>query len=537
VSTQAHPVAPARPAAATGRAARRSRLPLLAAGAALISGFTLLRGGAPFDEGLILQAARRVTEGQVPYSDFQWAYGPAHAYLLGGWFELFGPSLMSWRILRLLCDAGVAVAVYVLARREAPPWLALTAWLTAACAMAQPTSATPFPFALLAVLLALALTTREAQRGGASLAAGLLTAAGAAWRLDFAIYGAAAVAVAILLRQAPRPARLRALGAYLATFAGATFLVYLPFLIATGPADLYDELIGISLRERSYWTLPFPLTYDGPFHLWPPSDLLRDGKDLLGYEVPPVLVAGLVLAALALALRFLRDRRLPPAWAGLFVLGAGEYLYLRSRTDEFHVTPLLVVLAALIPGAATWAWRAGRYRPLGAVLGTVLALLFLYGAANRLSALLLPPHLERLHLDVADGAKVPPGEARALPRMVREVKRRVPPGEPIYAATRRSDLIRFNQPLIYVLTNRDNPIPQDFGIQTTAARQRRIVSVLGRVRPRVVVRWTDPSSAGREQNLRGRPSGVRLVDRYLAARYRRVARYGYYDILAPRPAG
>jgi hypothetical protein len=506
-------------------------------GAALISGFTILRGGGPFDEGVILQAARRIAEGQLPYVDFRWAYGPAHPYVLGGWFKLFGPSLMSWRVLRVLCDGGVAVAVYVLARREAPPWLALGAWLTAACAMAQPTSATPFPFALLAVLLALAVATREPQGRGAAAAAGLLTAAGAAWRLDFAIYGAAAVGAAILLRQASRAARLRALGAYLAVLAAATFVVYLPFLIAGGPAKLYDELIGTSLRERDYWTLPFPFTYNGPLHLWPPSALLRAGKDLLGYELPLVLVAGLLLAAAALALRFVRDRRIPPEWAGLFVLGLGEYLYLRSRTDEFHVTPLLIVLAALLPAAATWAWRAARGRPLAALLGAALGLLLLYGTANRLSALLLPPHLERLHLDVADGARVSPTEARALPRMVHEVKRRVPPGEPIYAVTLRSDLIRFNQPLIYVLTDRDNPTGQDFGLQTSAAKQRKIVSVLRRVRPRAVVRWTDPASAGREQNLRGRSSGSRLVDRYLAARYRRVAREGYYEILVPRPGG
>jgi dolichyl-phosphate-mannose-protein mannosyltransferase len=525
-----------------GMPAERSRPhPLLLlglfAGAALVSGFTIRRGGAPFDEGLVLQAARRVAEGQVPYSDFQWAYGPAHPYLLGAWFKLFGGSLLSWRVLRVACDAGVAVAVYVLARRQAPPWLALVAWLTAACAMAQPTSAIPFPFALLFVLIALAVATREPQGRWTPLAAGLATTVAAAWRLDFALYGVAAVAVAVLLRRAPRPDRLRGLGGYLATFGVTTLVLYLPFAIATGPADLYDALIGTTLRERDYWTLPFPVTYHGPLSLWPPGDLLRDGKDLLGYEVPLALVVGLVLAAAALLLRFLRERHVPSLWGGLFVLGIGDFLYLRSRSDEFHVTPLLVTLAALLPAAAWWAWRAYRGRPLAGLLGAVLALLLLYGVANRLSALVLPPRLASLDLPVADGAKVPPAEARALPHMVREVQRRVPPGDPIYAVTLRSDLVRFNQPLIYVLTERDNPTSQDFGIQTGAGAQRRIVGTLRRVRPRVVVRWTDPTSVRREQNLRGRPSGSRLLDHWLAARYRRVASYGSYEILAPRGGG
>jgi hypothetical protein len=35
-------------------------------GAAVISGFTILREIDPFDEGLMLQAARRVAAGQTP---------------------------------------------------------------------------------------------------------------------------------------------------------------------------------------------------------------------------------------------------------------------------------------------------------------------------------------------------------------------------------------------------------------------------------------------------------------------------------------
>src|SRR4051794_41961080 len=71
--------------------------PLLFAGGALISAFTIRQGIDPFDEGLVLAAARRVTEGQVPYADFTWAYGPAQPYLLAGLFKLFGLSLIQWR--------------------------------------------------------------------------------------------------------------------------------------------------------------------------------------------------------------------------------------------------------------------------------------------------------------------------------------------------------------------------------------------------------------------------------------------------------
>ena len=94
--------------------------------------------------------------------------------------------------------------------------------------------------------------------------------------------------------------------------------------------------------------------------------------------------------------------------------------------------------------------------------------------------------------------------------------------------------MRINDPLIYVLTERDNPARQDFGLQTGAPAQRAIVAVLERSRPRVIVRWTDPISVVREPNARGRPTGIHIVDRWVAAHYRLAERHGYYDVLVLR---
>src|SRR3982751_2105836 len=87
---------------------------LLFAGGALVSAFTIRQGIDPFDEGLVLAAARRVSGGEGPYAEFTWAYGPAQPYLLAGLFKVFGLSLLQWRVLRVLADAGVALVVYVL---------------------------------------------------------------------------------------------------------------------------------------------------------------------------------------------------------------------------------------------------------------------------------------------------------------------------------------------------------------------------------------------------------------------------------------
>ena len=488
------------------------------AGAVAVSAFSILRGIDPFDEGLALQAAARITDGQLPYHEFTWAYGPGQPYLLAGLNELFAPSLLAWRIVRVLVNGAVTVVVYVVLRKRVGTLPALGGALVTACAMAQPISANPFALALLFALLAVAAATRDEPR---PLAAAVFTALAAAWRLDFGIYAGLACIVALAVRRDGRAVLL-----YGAVAAGGALLAYLPFLIATGPADMWDALVATGLRDREYWTLPFPLEYDGGFDVWPPGTLAHDLKDLLSFYVPLLLVIGLAVAAVAV---FVRRRELSPLWAALLVLGGCFLLYLNSRTDAFHETPLLVTLALLLPILAL-----GARREIAVPALAILALLGTYVVANRADALLDPPELERLHLEVADGVKAEPADAQALPRAVATVRELVPPGDPIYVVTLRSDLVRIGNPLFYVLADRPNLMDTDFDLQTSAADQQEIVDELEASPPRAIVRWTDPDSARAEDNKRGESSGSRILDDYLARAYRERASFGYYVVLEPR---
>jgi 4-amino-4-deoxy-L-arabinose transferase-like glycosyltransferase len=508
----------------------RLALVLFAAGLA-ISAFTILRRVDPFDEGIALQAARRVMQGQVPHRDFLWAYGPADPYLMAGLFKLFGVSLLDWRILRVLSDAASAVAVFVLARRLGGVRLALVAWLAAACAFAQPTSANPQAEAFAFVLWALVAVTGDEEPGTGLLAgAGVLTALAAAWRPDFGAYAVLACGAALLLRPGARPRRLAIWGG--CTLAGV-LVVYVPLLVAVGPHDLYEGLIGTSAREGSYWRLPFPVHYRGPLPLWPPGQFVKRLKDVLVYYVPLLLVIGLAIGIAVGAWRWAREQRLPWQTAAVAVLGVVTLAYLLSRTDDLHTAPLLAVVVALLAGATAWLAAGGR-RSLAAVPLVVLLLLTAYGLSNRLSALFLPPKLATIHVAIADGVKDTPANAAALGRVVPLVDRLVPPGGYIYVAPRRSDLVRLNDPALYALTERNNPLRQDFGLQTSPMAQQRIVDVLRRTQPKAIVRWTDPISSQPEPNKRGRSSGSRILDQYIDASYRVLERDGFYTVMVPR---
>jgi hypothetical protein len=519
---------------AAGHLRRRPRLAALTYGwrlaallfvaGVLISGFTILRHIDPFDEGVALEAARRVMQGQVPHRDFLWAYGPADPYLTAGLFKLFGVSLLDWRILRVISDAASALAVFVLARRLAGTKLALLAWLAAACAFAQPTSANPAAEAFAFGLWALVLLTGEDEPGsGRLIGAAALTAACAAWRPDFGGYAALACLAALALRSGPR---WRRLAVYLGATVAITALIYLPLAIAVGPHDLYEAIVVHSTQQGSAWRLPFPLHFRGGFPFWPPGR----AHDALVFYIPLLLVIGLALSAV---LSLLRRWELPRRLGALFVLGACALLYMLSRTDDLHTSPLLAAVVVLL-AAVTAATVDRRVAVLPLV---VLLLLALYGVSNRVSALVRPPHLVTVHLAVADGVKDTPANAHSLERVVPLVRRLVPSGGYLYVAPRRSDLVTLNNVTLYVLTERNDPVDVDLSTQSRPAAQRRIVAVLARVRPRAVVRWTDPLSSRPEPNSRGRSSGSHILDHWLARNYRLLQRDGYYDVMVPRAGG
>ena len=533
--------------------ADRTRTLLLFAGAALISGVTMLEAIQPNDEGLMLQAAARIADGQVPYRDFWWFYPPGQPYLLAGLWELFGPSLLPWRVLRVLCDAGVAVLVWALARRAgASQRLALAAWLAAALAMAYPSGPHPFPPTLAMCLGALLLMERRPALAGA------LAGLAAFWRIEFAAY----LALGILLAYALRPtagsegvrARARPALGFTSAAAAVAAVLYVPVVAAAGLSDSFDLLVRYPVEDfGDYQSLPFPLDYDGPLNTSSIGGFLADSAEpLLLFYLPLVLVLGLAGSLVALGLGIERSRWWQAVPACVFAIGMAHYQV--TRPDAFHTAPLAVMASVL----STWAITRVREKttekranshspgekralhrvvPLAAsvLAGTALAYAVLEGADRRW--LELRADRAELRLPAADGVRVSTSAREPLERAVEYVRRNTRPGEPIYVATRRSDLVTAGAPLLYVLADRPNPTRYDIaapGVITTAPVQREIVRELERSDTRLVVRWTDPVSAAREPNKAGESSGVRLLDAHLARAYRRVARFGSYVMLERR---
>src|SRR4051812_8393568 len=209
---------------------------LLTLGAALAA-FTILRGIEPHDEGLMLAAGERIADGQWPYRDFWTNYLPGQALLLGGLSKVFGPSLLAWRIVRVLVAAVGALLAERLVHQEAGPRWALAAWLAGAAAFAWPLNAGPTAPAL---ALALAALLARGRDGG--------VLAGVAFIFRPEIGVAAAIGVAI------RGDARRVLMA----FAVVAAAMLAPFVLVA-PGDFADQVIGF-LKIQHLQRTPFPLS-------------------------------------------------------------------------------------------------------------------------------------------------------------------------------------------------------------------------------------------------------------------------------------
>jgi hypothetical protein len=313
--------------------------------AAALSGFTILREISPHDEGLMLQAGSRIAHGQWPYRDFWTNYMPGQPLVLAVLQQIFGASLLAWRVVRTLTDATVALLAYRLARRRAPESYALAAWLAVAGAMAFPTGPGPNPPALALAFGALLAARRRPALGG------VLAGIACLFRLEIGV--AAIIGVAL---EAPIGARARSA----AIGAGCGVVVLAPFFLA-GPGAMWHDTLGF-YGIQGLQRLPFPLGFHGP---------LRPSK-LIEFYIPLILVIGLALWALAAALRMgprppvyaraalgggitatiHRPARIDPSSLSLVPLALVGLAYLIGRTDVYHLVPLAAVLPVMLAQAA-----------------------------------------------------------------------------------------------------------------------------------------------------------------------------------------
>ena len=498
------------------------------------------------DEGLMLQAAARISHGEVPYRDFWWFYPPGQPYLLALVWKLHGPSLVDWRIIRALSNATVGLLVWRLALRRSGQVPSLFAWAVAIFAVSSATGPHPYPIAMALALGSLLCLEKRPW------VAGILLGVVAAWRIEFAAYLGLGSALGLIIRGSS----LRVFMGWLGGAVGAATLLYLPVVAAAGGSKSWDLLVRYPVLEFSkYQTLPFPLVWDGGGN--------SQGVDLVAqfvsYHMPLSLIIGLGSSLLALILSR-RDGRWIEVATGVFAIGMANYLVVRA--DAFHTGPLAImdaVLGAWAVGAVVdvrrqRAWSVSPqfgWRARVALLSSTVAVAALGWSLvdtvwKREREVREARHARVIEIPVADGVKELPetrcslrgepvqlcslADLEAAASWVRQNS-----SGPIYVATKRSDWITAGAPLFYVLSGRGNVTAYDIaapGVLTSAKVQTEIISNLAETGA-TVVRYEAGITAAPEPNQAGKSTGIKLLDQWLAANYKEVARFGVWVVLQP----
>jgi hypothetical protein len=350
----------------------------------------------------------------------------------------------------------------------------------------------------------------------------------------------------------------RVLAGAVAIGVGAAIVAGAPFawLLAAGGRRAVNSLLVWPLLGTRAADLPWPPLLPGPMPVGPDPPLTMERLAHATGSWPfyfPLLALALVAWRLAAVKRpggalSPRERA-----AGLWLLcvGAALFVYANGRTDYHHVLPLLTISLLVAALALCGGLRSEEEdeRPstreeLRRITGLAAFLLGL--------GLLLPPPLENLARtptpdDLRVGELPGPRGAGIYPdipfgsryaRIIFALQRLVPPDGHFFSGTPRHDLFLTNDVMLYFLAERDAGTYYwclDAGVTTTEPVQREMVQELEANHVPTVVLYQ--IARNEEGNEGARSSGVKLLDDYLATRYRLLPmptpnpRLHFYDLL------
>ncbi len=311
-----------------------------------------------YDEGIYLDGALRILQGQAPYRDFFVLTGPGTFWLQAAVFKLLGVSFQSGRVLVILELSIMAACVFVLVRRLANAWVGAVA---AAVFLVRVGVQHPMinlnhrwdsaTFALLALAAVIHASERPEGRRAIALAASAgASSAAAAWCTPTVALAGILLAAWFAVRAHTRRHAL----AFCGGVAGVSLAAFL-WLASQGALwPMIHHLVWTGSNYGAANRFPYGGIIGGYSNLFA-------GVGGIEWAVRAVIVTYLALPALLPVLSiggwtiyFLRNFRAPSelrrevALLLLFsvVMVAGTY----PRMDLDHLTNILAVL--IVPAAA-----------------------------------------------------------------------------------------------------------------------------------------------------------------------------------------
>lgn len=510
-----------------------------------------------YDEGLIVFAAQRVLDGEVPYRDFWGMYTLGQFYAVAALFWLFSPTILIEQLFSVATRAGITAIVFLWARKLGAGGYAYAAWLIVLLMFAG-LGFHGFPLHQ-ALLLSLVSTyvmlpaCDAAQPGRRLAAAGFCAGLAALFRHDIGFYLLAAQALALGFivfgagAQARHGRTARLAGMLLALGAGA-LAVIVPaaiFLLAQVPIrDIWFNLFyAPAVIYPAVRGLPFP-ALPNPLALWSGAVPLQLLSEAAGVYLPFVAApaAFIYLAATRGAHGSHARIRFGILLLALFALIASTKGLVRVSTVHFVQSTIPAVVIACVLFA-----RVGGAMPrrAAAVVATAVLGCAIVAATAREALINVSQNLDLvralrnetgLRLGLPRICAPPPGIPRArcyVPngedaQVIALIRSRTQPGEPIYVGLRRHDRVFVNNILMYFLAERPSVTKWHEvhpGIHTSAPVQLEMIEEFKARNVRLLVLshgWEEV----RENNGSSVSSGVTLLDDYIRANFTETDRIG-----------
>lgn len=404
---------------------------------------TFRLGIIPADEGFAALTPLRLLQGERPYLDFWWLYGPTGLALNAGLYRIFGVSLITLRLAGVAAGYAALLLCWRIARRfVSPGWAGVAA--TAALALYRlPTYNYNHMYAAVVGLLALecALRARETGRAGWWAGAGALVGLLCSFKFNVGVQAGAAVALFAWI--AARDGRRRALAhfaeAWLAVLV-AQNVALLAWLGWDALPAIYGPQFAVAAEKMTAWALWSNLAASVP------RSLSREGIRqayylalfLLPVVVPPAAwwVARHERPEARDAVRLLALYS-PAVYVQAFIVADPS----GSTGDNaaLLITSLLLLVYVLGRWAGARRGKTGRVLALGAAVAVVAVV---YGGA--LVRYATPGKYDyALTLARARGVLVSPTYAANLEGAVRFLQAYVPEGEAIAAVPWAGEMLAF----------------------------------------------------------------------------------------------
>lgn len=226
--------------------------------------------GGMNDEALVIQAARRILEGELPYRDFDMLYTPGSMGLTALWMAIAGPSMEAMRWLMCCCAGALTATIFLVSARVLPsPWRFLPPILFMVSGYSEWPILSYHWFAILALLICVyhALLWEEMRRDVQLVISGVACGLSALCLQSDGLAGLASMTGILVLLGWGGPWKIRV--RWMSLFVGGILVVWLPFLLAlaiTGSWSSFFQNTVFRVLGGLYENHAAP--YDFKRHVW-----------------------------------------------------------------------------------------------------------------------------------------------------------------------------------------------------------------------------------------------------------------------------